>query len=537
MTDEQSQESEAQGSGSPENAGEEKIRQKDEEIKKIQAMKEELEKELNRTRSDLSVKERDLRDFETRCKNLEEKFEKVKQPPLIYAYIGRKDGDDLSDHEVVVIRGSDMLKVSTGETPKTNLKLGQYVWLHPQTYAIIGKTSIMHQGVIAKVFDILENKMILQFEESGEKRVIDFPRDFDEPMKPGYLLAVLPPTMEIMDILPNYEVKNLFLGEKPNVQYLRIGGLDDAIERIKDVIVLPYKEPELFLKVKLTPPKGILMYGPPGCGKTLLAKAVASEHEMTFFNISVADILSKWVGESERIIKELFRQAKERKPSIVFFDEIEALFTTRGRLDTSGVHKNIIGQILAEMDGIVALEDVYVIGATNRPDLLDPALMRPGRFDEIIEINRPDRKAGDAILGVYLTNDLPVTQDLLSKHGSQEAAIQALKKFVVDELYGEKKWIEIKVDPEAKDSVKTVKRKDIISGAIIEAIVKTAKKNYIKRVMEKSSDERAKDGLTREDFKLAIEEECKEHALTEMYVIKKRQREILKMSDEDPMVG
>src|SRR2546428_11631091 len=168
--------------------------------------------------------------------------------------------------------------------------------------------------------------------------------------------------MEILDILPNLEVKSLLLGEKPNVTYAMIGGLTEPIERIRDVVVLPLQETKLLEQIKLVPPRGILLHGQPGCGKTMLAKAIATENDMTFFNVSIADVLSKWVGECERIVKEIFRQARERAPSIVFFDEIEALFTVRGMMDTSGVHKNIIAQILSEMDGLVQMENAFVLG-------------------------------------------------------------------------------------------------------------------------------------------------------------------------------
>src|SRR5439155_1151461 len=186
---------------------------------------------------------------------------------------------------------------------------------------------------------------------------------------------------------------------------------------------------------------------------------IATENDMTFFNVSIDDVLSKWVGESERIIKEIFRQAHEKKPSIVFFDEIEALFTVRGMMDTSGVHKNIIAQILSEMDGLVELHDVFVIGATNRADLVDPALLRPGRFDEIIEIPRPDRQAAEEILRIYLNEELPVQASFEDQSGGHKEAVEALRRFVLDELYGENKWVKVKLDAEAKEAIKTVMRK------------------------------------------------------------------------------
>jgi len=496
---------------------------------KIDRLRRQYERDVHSFRYE--IEERDYR-----LKAYEDKFNKIKQPPLLYAYIVRKEGTDLDANQIVVARAAELLKVSTGLVDKSALVIGQYVWVHPQTYAIVEGSASRNSGVIAKVADLLDGKLVITIEGDMEKRLIEADKSTLKKLKPGFQISVLPPTMEILDILPNLEVKSLLLGEKPNVTYKMIGGLSEAIERIRDVIVLPFQEAKLFAEIDLEAPRGVLLYGPPGCGKTLLVKAIATENDMTFFNVSIADVLSKWVGESERIIKEIFRQANERRPSIVFFDEIEALFTVRGMMDTSGVHKNIIAQILSEMDGLLSLKDVFVLGATNRADLVDPALLRPGRFDEIIEIPRPPREASEEIARIYLRDDLPVQEDLEKQCGGHEAAIQALRKYVIDELYGENKWVKVKLDAEAKEAIKTVKRKDIASGAIIEAIVKTAKKNYVKRVIAMKKSDRKKQGLAFRDLEMAAEEECKEHAITEMYVYEKRQREVFR-TGADPMVG
>jgi proteasome-associated ATPase len=503
---------------------------------------EELEKQLEELRQRLYTsqeKARELEALQSRYEDLSAVFNKIKKPPLIYAYVVRKAGPDLEQGQLVVARGADLLKVESGGVDIDTLQPGQYVWVHPQTYAVLQAARQKNEGILGKIVEILEDgkKLVVSTEGDMTKRIIDCPQEFCSQAKIGYQVTLLPPTMDVLDIMPNWDVKLLLLGERPEVYYSSIGGLGTAIERIRDVIELPYKEKELFEKVHLTAPRGILLHGPPGCGKTLLVKAVASENKMTFFNVSIADILSKWVGESERIVKELFKQAKERRPSIIFFDEIEALFTVRGQLDTSGVHKNIIAQILSEMDGIVDLKDVYVIGATNRPDLVDPALLRPRRFDEIIEISRPDRKAAEEILAVYLNDRLPIDESLMRRYKGAAGAVKHLRGYILDEIYGKDKWISVKLSPDAKEGVRTVLRKDIISGAILEAVVTSAKKNFVKRAMVKPKKEREHDGLCEADFVEAVEEECKEHAITEVQTLERRQRELRKAVGGDPMVG
>jgi proteasome-associated ATPase len=508
--------------------------------KSREELAEEYEEELDRTKRryerELHSYKYELEEKDYRLKAYEEQLAKIKQPPLLYAYVVRNAGPDLEADQLVVARANELLKVTIGTMDRRKFDLGQYVWVHPQTYAVVEVGKGVHEGVIAKVVEVLDGRLIVAVEGEMEKRILKVDGRRIRGIKPGYQISVLPPTFELLEVLPNFEVKSLLLGERPNVWYSDIGGLNEAIERVRDVVVLPYKERDLFEKIRLEPPRGILLYGPPGCGKTLMVRAIANENKMTFFNVSIADILSKWVGESERIIKELFKQANERKPSIVFFDEIEALFTTRGFMDTSGVHKNIVAQILNEMDGLVHIRDVFVIGATNRPDLLDPALLRPGRFDEIIEIPRPGRLAGEQIARIYLSDDLPVNAELAKAHGGKEKAMVALRKHLLDELYGDEKWVKVKVDADALEAVKTVKRKDIVSGAIMESIVRTAKKNFVKRTLGLRKKDRKAEGITFEDLDRAIEEECKEHAITELHVFERRQREVFR-SGADPMVG
>ena len=484
--------------------------------------------------SRLQQQQEEISELQAVVKAYEEKFNQIKEPPLLSAYVLRLGGEDLEPHEVVVSHGSQVLKVAVGQVERSDLRQGQYVWLHPKTYAIISTSRQYEQGVVGKVVDLYQDKLVLTTGDGMEKKIIDLPLGIQEELKIGYEVSLLPPTMEILEVRPSTEIRDLFLGESPNVRYAQVGGLEPVLERIRDVVELPYKEPELFEAIKLRPPKGVLLYGPPGCGKTMLGKAVATENDMTFFNIKIADIMSKWVGESENMIKAIFRKARENKPSIIFFDEFDALATARGMQDTAGVHKNIIAQILSEMDGIDTLRDVYVFGATNRPDMIDPALLRPGRFDEVIEIPRPNRQGAMQVLSIYLTPDLPLQRRFVDEYGSKEKAIEALREFVISELYDEDKWVEFKIDPEAKENIKTIKRKDVVSGALIESIVTTAKKNYVKRVvaMPKGDPRRKEEGITREDLLAATEEESKEHALVEQSVYQRRQRERARFREE-----
>ena len=509
------------------------------ELDEIMARLDEQAKELRAQERELADRGEMVDELQARLTAYEQKFEEIKEPPLLYGHVIRLRGGDLEDNEVSVAHGNQILKVTTGMVSKADIRQGQYVWLHPKSYAIIGASERFEEGLVAKVNDILGDKLVVSLGDGFEKKIIPWDPELGDEVKIGYEVSLLPPTYEILELRPSNEIRDMFLGEKPMVTYDDVGGLEEVIERLRDVVELPYKEPELFEIAKLTAPRGVLLYGPPGCGKTLLAKAVAKENEMTFFNVSVADILSKWVGESENMIKALFRKARDSAPSIIFFDEFDALGTTRGQQDTAGVHKNIIAQILTEMDGVNTLQDVYILGATNRPDMIDPALLRPGRFDEVIEIPRPNRDAGEKIISIYLTEELPIDADLIEEKGGKAEAVAALLDGVVEELYGDDKWVEFKADPDAKQSLKAIKRQDVVSGALLESIVRTAKKNYVKRAMKhpKGSKEREREGIVLADLVEAVDEESKEHALVESSVYARRQRERNRFRDEGVEVG
>jgi proteasome-associated ATPase len=294
------------------------------------------------------------------------------------------------------------------------------------------------------------------------------------------------------------EVEELVLEEVPDIHYEDIGGLGEQIEAIRDAVELPYLHAELFLEHKLKAPKGILLYGPPGCGKTLIAKAVANslaqkvaektgidEGRSFFLNIKGPELLNKYVGETERHIRLVFQRAREKAsegmPVIVFFDEMDSLFRTRGTGVSSDVENTIVPQLLSEIDGVESLENVIVIGASNREDMIDPAILRPGRLDVKIKIQRPDAQAAAAIFSKYLTSDLPLHEEDLAEHGGDRDATtvdmisRAVERMYTD--YDENRFLEVTY---ANGDKEILYFKDFNSGAMIENIVARAKKSAIK---------------------------------------------------------
>jgi proteasome-associated ATPase len=343
-------------------------------------------------------------------------------------------------------------------------------------------------------------------------------------LRSGDLLRMDPKSNLLLERLTQPEIEHLLLEEVPDISYADIGGLDNQIEQIADAVELPFLYGDLFAEHQLPAPKGILLYGPPGCGKTLIAKAVANslakkvsvanggeKAKSYFINIKGPELLNKYVGETERQIRLVFQRAREKSeegwPVIVFFDEMDSMFRTRGTGISSDMESTIVPQLLAEIDGVESLRNVIVIGATNREDLIDPAILRPGRLDVKIKIDRPTADAAHHIFRRYLTAEIPIHTSLLDRFdGSTEAALESLLSHCVERMYSdddENRFLEVTYQNGDKE---VLYFRDFSSGAMIENIVRRAKKSAIKRTIESGEK-----GITESDLIEAIAQEFKEH--------------------------
>ncbi len=508
------------------------IRKSDEHTREIQRLRSELEtmelelKQLHDSRNKLHLSERQnerlassLQEAKTQIEALRQEVDKLTAPPSTFA-IFHSSNDDGS---VNVSLGGRKLRVNLHPSiPLNTLHRGQEVILN-EGLNVIEARGYDPQGEIAHLKQLLENGRAIISLHLDDERVVELSDSLAaETLSVGDHLLFEPRSGYVTEKLPKTDMEELVIEEVPDISYEQIGGLEKELEQIKDAVELPFLHPELFAEHRLSPPKGVLLYGPPGCGKTLIAKAVANsiakklghlkgkEIRSYFLHVKGPELLNKYVGESERQIREVFAKAKEKastgNPVIVFFDEMDALFRTRGTGISSDIESTIVPQFLAEIDGVESLRDVIVIGASNRQDLIDPAVLRPGRLDIKIKIPRPDKQNAKDILTKYLTQDLPLAESELSQHQQDRAAYcQHLINTTVESMYAKTEDNQFLEVTYANGEKETVYFKDFASGALIEGIVSRAKKISIKRTIAGGEK-----GLKEEDFLKAIREEFKE---------------------------
>jgi proteasome-associated ATPase len=444
-----------------------------------------------------------LRDARAQLLELREEVDRLAQPPSGYGVFIEAGPDST----VEVYTGGRRMRLTVSPNVEVEtLQRGQQLRLN-EALTVVEVGGFDEAGEVATLREVLDGDRALVVGHADEERVVRLAAPLlESPLKPGDSLLVDTKAGYAYERVPKSEVEDLVLEEVPDVSYADIGGLGRQIEQIRDAVELPFLHADLFSEYKLRPPKGVLLYGPPGCGKTLIAKAVANslakqvaavrgEERVTsyFLNIKGPELLNKYVGETERTIRLIFQRAREKAsegtPVIVFFDEMDSVFRTRGSGVSSDVETTIVPQLLSEIDGVEGLENVIVIGASNREDMIDPAILRPGRLDVKIKIERPDAEAARDIFAKYLTPDLPINAvDLAEFGGDRSAAVAAMIQHTVERMYVEdddNRFLEVTY---ANGDKEVLYFKDFNSGAMIQNIVDRAKKSAIKARIESGSD-------------------------------------------------
>ncbi len=462
-----------------------------------------------------------LRAEKEKIEALAQEVEKLSQPPASFGVFLGANEDGTID---VFTSGRKMRVNATPEIEESRLLPGVQVILN-DAMNVVEVLEPDRQGEVVKVKDKLGEDRVVVVGRGDEEMVATLSSNLrGTGVRTGDVLMYDTRSGVALELLPKEEVEELVLEEIPDVSYEDIGGLEGQIEAIRDAVELPFLYAELFHEHELEPPKGVLLYGPPGCGKTLIAKAVAAsladkvaertgrdDARSYFLNVKGPELLNKYVGETERQIREIFQRAKERSeeglPVIVFFDEMDSIFRTRGTGISSDVESTIVPQLLSELDGVETLKNVIVIGASNREDLIDPAILRPGRLDVKIKIERPDAHQAKDIMAKYLHPVVPIHPDEIARHGNdaQQACFRMIDK-TIEQMYEpneRNRFLEVTY---ASGDKEILYFKDFNSGAMIENIVRRAKKDAIKRFLLTGEK-----GVKSEDLFHAIRDEFKEN--------------------------
>ena len=425
-----------------------------------------------------------------------------------------------------------------------DLKVGTRVLVN-EAFAVVGDMGESPSGTVGKIVNVLDDGRLLVGQDHGsQSHVLLRGADLEaEALKAGEEVRIDPQFRVALEKMAQSEVEDYYLEEVPDLPWKKIGGHEDAIQAIKDTIEMPVLHPELFERFQYSTPKGFLLYGPPGCGKTLIGKATAYNLEKQvqedgldlkacFMHIKGPEILNMWLGESERKVREIFAQAREKRREgflpVVFIDEAESVLGTRRAIRSPNISNTVVPMFCSEMDGIESLQDVVIILTSNRPDLIDPAILRPGRIDRKIKVNRPEEDAAGEILGIYLTPDLPIAKAELDAHnGDATAAVDDLVARTIAEIFAKRddtRFLEVTLRSGRKE---VLSRGDLCSGAILESIVKRAKEIAIKRSIAVGAEK----GIGFDDMLAAVETEYGEN---EIFPPTDNTEDWLKLLDYDP---